>query len=127
MDYTDIIYGLIASGIIIMVSRLVNKRIMFTNKKCISIDEQIGYSKEYNIKQTDKHIVKELFNTIVYFFNIKACYLRLDDKIEKFNHMDSFKLGENYEEFIKFIEKRYNIPVSSEDKIIDLVIKIKEF
>jgi len=68
MDYTDIIYGLIASGIIIMVSRLVNKRIMFTNKKCISIDEQIGYSKEYNIKQTDKHIVKELFNTIVYFF-----------------------------------------------------------
>jgi 5'-deoxynucleotidase YfbR-like HD superfamily hydrolase len=111
--------------IVVKLSIIYNKRKITTSKKIVDFSEQ-SIESDIVKNNINKEIVLELYQMIEKYFNIKMCYLRANDKIQYFYDMDSFKLGENCEEFEAELESKYNIKdIDLKDRLLDLMIKMQ--
>ncbi|MDR2636140.1 MAG: hypothetical protein LBC08_04855 [Campylobacteraceae bacterium] len=111
--------------VVIKLSIIYNKRKITKSKKTIDFSKQ---AIDGDIVKNDisKEIVLELYQMIEKYFKVKMCYLRPSDKIQYFYDMDSFKLGENCEDFETELENRYNITnIDLNERLIDLMIKMQ--
>jgi hypothetical protein len=119
---------LAASWAVIKLSIIYNKRNITKHKICLDLSEQI-LDENIAKNKISKRVFTDLYQLIEKHFKIKMCLLRPNDTIKYFYDMDTFKLGENTEEFEKEFEKMYNIKPEEIDingNLLDLMIKMQK-
>jgi len=126
IGFIDILYGILISGIAVMLIKKSKKKHMFKDRKCISFKKQV---EDYSIinNHIDENVVRELYELIEKYFKVKTCYLSPNDKMKIFHDLSSFDLHENYEDFISHMDKEFKSVIKPEDELIDLMIKIQSY